>query len=590
MSKKKHFAQGFNAQEYIERMTDSVIGSGRSPSLGEIAGPADGKGLRLLPNPDIVLRKAGVSTAIYEEILTDPNVAGAIGRRKAGTLRQRWWLNPESASGPGLEESTAWWDRFVTRQVIDVMLNAASHGAQPMEVIWGEQDGLSLPRRLADRANEHFAYSESGNLLYRPRVGKTTVVRRFDDGEPEPGEVSRKFLLPRHGATAKNPYGRALLSLCFWPVSLKRGGVEFYSNLIERYGTPYLMIEDLDLSGTDEEQAAELTTLMAQWNAMVQGGIIALKGGAKGRIDSSGASAAAADLYLQFLQFHNQEASKGILGHAAGLDSTPGKLGGEDTAEEAIADHIEADTAMLQAELQTLLEWVYYFNWPDSLPPTVEAYHVGDINMPKAQLYALLSQQLGVEFTDEHIATTFSLPAGSFKRRIVDDGGLLGTIGGSAQVAELQKLFYGPQLPREAAINNLRTVFKMPQEDAQGLFVEIPPNAPTTPLLPAAAGALAAGPAFAAAAGDDHAPRPEQQLIDQLLANIDPTELHAKMKTVIGPITEFVQGKADYSEAIAGLGALYPEMDTTALEHELAKLILRSMTTGQESVNAGNLT
>lgn len=59
------------------------------------------------------------------------------------------------------------------------------------------------------------------------------------------------------------------------------------------------------------------------------------------------------------------------------------------------------------------------------------------------------------------------------------DNELRGSVGGSAQIAALQKDYYAKAIPRNAAINNVITIFGLSIAEAEGLFIPEPPDAPT---------------------------------------------------------------------------------------------------------------
>ncbi len=51
----------------------------------------------------------------------------------------------------------------------------------------------------------------------------------------------RKFIIFQNNATYENPYGDAVLSKCYAPVKLKKGGMELWVRYIEKYSIPYLI-------------------------------------------------------------------------------------------------------------------------------------------------------------------------------------------------------------------------------------------------------------------------------------------------------------------------------------------------------------
>lgn len=412
-------------QEYAEEHSNGLSANGLSEEvatdntfgLSTSGSSADS----ILPNPDSVLRKNGISIATYRELLTDPEVASLLFQRKSRTKRLSYQINTEESESGSLAEEilTPLLKRLKLRKIINGLLDAIAYGYSPAEVLWEERDGYWLPKSVTPKPQEWFAFSRERNLLYKGRV-RHQVVRRFNDTPPAEGEVSRKFLCTRHEESYINPYGFPLLSTCFWAVAFKRGGVEFWAYFVEKYGMPWVVAEAPELSGTEEEQAEQLQEYANRLDAMVQDAVIVIEEkGLKTEIVSGG-STASVDIYERWMNWLNKEMAKSILGHTGASENTPGQLGNNDTAGDNIDSLTEDDKAMVEEELETLLMWIWELNFPGQVAPWIELYRRDPskaLNKQTLDRDVILAEKFGVEFTDEYIATTYSLPQGSFTRK-----------------------------------------------------------------------------------------------------------------------------------------------------------------------------
>ncbi|ENE4637899.1 TPA: DUF935 family protein, partial [Escherichia coli] len=50
-----------------------------------------------------------------------------------------------------------------------------------------------------------------------------------------------KFVVPAQDASYDNPYGFPDLSMCFWPVAFKKGGMKFWLRFAEKFGSPWVI-------------------------------------------------------------------------------------------------------------------------------------------------------------------------------------------------------------------------------------------------------------------------------------------------------------------------------------------------------------
>lgn len=462
----------------------------------------------VLPNPDTVLQKAGKTVKDYRDLLTDSQVGGAVFSRKSRTTRLKWWLNTDTASGEGVAELQAELDLLPMRDLVEQFLDAFFYGIQPGEVIWTQRDALIGIDAVKTKPVEWFDYNKAMQLRFKDASGASKAV------------PDRKFLVAKHGATAENPYGFPIASRCFWPVSFKRGDVEFWATFTEKYGDPMTIIDEPDFKGTPEEIEKKRDDFAKLVYDMVQDAVIITGKGQRADVKQSGGTASV-EIYERFAGYMDDQISKGVLSHTGAIDSTAGRLGGEDAAENVLDALAEADKSMIEATFQQLVNWWYQFNFPTATAPRFELYREADINKATAERDAVLAEKIGVKFSPAYIMRTYSLRAGDF------------TI-----------------------------------------------SAPTPAGNPAPSPAPTGSPAFA----ESDTP-PDQRAIDQLADSLTPDQLQTQMEMMLKPVYALVSGAATYSEVLGSLASTFPKMNSADLQAVLTRCIFIAEATGRLSAD-----
>ncbi len=208
----------------------------RSPEVKELAG-LDRElyymlyALRVLPNPDPLLRKLGRTISAYREILTDGRIEGLFEARKAAVVTNEWQILPWS--GDKKDQEIA---EFV-RSVIDnldftedlkQMLNAVWYGYSVLELMWKEKEGKWIIWDIRARDPEGFGFDKNGNLLF------------FSKDNPNGEEVPKeKFLVVRYDREKDTDfYGRPLASRVYWFWFFKKAMIKFWAQYAENFGDP----------------------------------------------------------------------------------------------------------------------------------------------------------------------------------------------------------------------------------------------------------------------------------------------------------------------------------------------------------------
>lgn len=363
-----------------------------------------------LPNPDPVLRRTGKAIDILDEIKREPHVSSCSTSREAGVMKRLWKLYGENASSESVTLIEQVFKSLKMRQVLREMLEAWGYGYQVSEVIWQRQGNYLLPVKIVGKPQSWFFFGRENELRIR--------TKNYDlDGSLVD---NYKFLLTQYRASYSNPYGEAQYSMCFWPVTFKKGGLKFWAVFLEKFGMPHA-VGKLPRSATDRERGDLLDTLVK----MVRDACAVFPDDASIELLQYSGTAGSSDAYERFARYHDGQISSVLLGHSAAADSTPGRLGGEDTALEVRGDIVDNDCSMIEDSLNTLIQWIHELN------PTLgqnrcafKMYEESDVDSERAERDSKLMQTGSVKLTktyftkrydydDEDIEVVDPPPAGS---------------------------------------------------------------------------------------------------------------------------------------------------------------------------------
>lgn len=300
----------------------------------------------ILPNPDPVLRRTAHRIDILHEIRRDAHVSACAKSRKAGVGKRKWKIDQGSASARAAELAESILRSLPLRRIMREILNAWGYGYQTLEVVWKREGNLLLPEQVIGKPQEWFVFDGDNHL------------RRRVKGNPH-GEVvdQYKYLLATYEAEYNNPYGEAQYSLCFWPVTFKKGGLKFWAVFLEKFGMPHAVGKVPRAAKTKERR--ELLNALAK---MVRDAVAVFPDDASVELLEKKGGSGNSDLYERYARYHDGEISKVLLGHGSAADSTPGRLGNETQALDVRGDIIDDDATLVEETLNTLIKWIHELN------------------------------------------------------------------------------------------------------------------------------------------------------------------------------------------------------------------------------------
>lgn len=313
---------------------------------------------QLLPNPDPLLKELGKDIKIYRDLVRDSHVGACVRRRKAAVLSLEWGLDRGQARSRVARSVEDMLSALDMQQIIRQALDACQFGYQPMEIRWAGTGGGLWVADVQAKPAEWFCFNDDAQLRFKTKANPVY-------GEPLP---ERKFLLPRQDPSYQNPYGFADLSLCYWPVLFKKGGMRFWLTFAEKYGGAFA-IGKLPRTASEAERQAMLQAL----EDMLQDAVATVPDDGSVELVELAGKAASGDLYERLALWCRGEISIVQTGTNQTVEASANKASahaGMDVAE----DLRDADAGVVAAAVNQLIRWVVDRNYPGAAAPVFEMW------------------------------------------------------------------------------------------------------------------------------------------------------------------------------------------------------------------------
>lgn len=348
-----------------------------------------------LPNPDPVLKALGQDIKVYKELRADAHVGGCIRRRKASVKALEWGIDKEKSKTMVTKNIAAIFADLDISRIITEMLDAALFGYQPLEIIWGKVGSYVVPVDVVSKPPNWFVYDEDNQLRFRTR-------QNMVQGEALP---PAKFLVARQDPSYDNPYGFADLSMCFWPTTFKKGGLKFWVQFTEKYGTPWL-IGKHPRSASDAEKELLLDSL----EAMVQDAVAVIPDDSSIDIKEAAGKASSTDTFESLLHFCRSEVSIALLGQNQTTEATSNRASAQ-VGREVTHDIRDGDKAIVSETLNQLIRWTCERNFSDGAMPVFSMWEQEEVDKVLAERDQKLTQA-GAKFTPAYFKRAYGLQDG----------------------------------------------------------------------------------------------------------------------------------------------------------------------------------
>ena len=346
-----------------------------------------------LPDPDEVLKKAGVSRHRLSVLLFDDEIGQACETRLDALLTVPVHVFPAEGVPEKSVEVTALLEPHLST-LISGAWQARIFGYSVMEAVYEIKEGGAYGFKfVGEKPMEWFEPKSDGGLIFYPNDGSSGGMGILVDQE-------YKFLLTRCKATYRNPYGEALLSRLYWAWYFRSNGWKFWGKFLERFGQPLLVGKSTDPG------KMVMALLQAHSNAVI--GI--------GRDDSVEAVGVPAGNSGQTFEIFEQAAIRRIQKVILGQTLTSGTDGAGSRAlgqvhESVRIDKRDSDIAMVQPTVQRAIDAICKLNgWGKHL---VEFADGTGLEKERSERDKNL-YDVGIRFTPEYILASYDLDAEDF--------------------------------------------------------------------------------------------------------------------------------------------------------------------------------
>lgn len=353
--------------------------------------------LDVLPDPDPILEKMGATADVLRQIESDAHVFSCIQSRINGTLSKEWVIH--EASDRLRDRKIA---EFVKEnlngldmnRIIAGILSAPFYGFSASEIMWKKSGSSVVIDDIKEKPHEWFCFDSENRLRF--------ITRENLSGELLP---ERKFILVRHMGSYKNPYGKRILSKCFWPYTFKKSGYKFWVIFTEKYGMPW----PIGKYGRGAS-ASEQSELLNKLEAMVQDGVAAVSEDTEIEIKEF-ARRASAEIYDKLINACDADMSKAILGQTLTTEiGEKGAYAASKTHMEVREDLILSDMALTSAGMNRAIALLVAFNFSEAQAPRFGWAEEREIKERQAARDKNLFN-LGLKFPASYFYETYHIPA-----------------------------------------------------------------------------------------------------------------------------------------------------------------------------------
>jgi len=474
-----------------------------------------------LPNPDPVLKKMGKDITIYKELRADPVVRGCITSRKARTKRMLWDIDRGKSKSRQAKFIQDVFNNLPVRRMINQILNAPLFGNQVLETMW-DHGTWWTPNDVVGKPQQWFVYDEDNQLKFRTKDNY--------NGIPLP---DKKFLVASNDADYENPYGDAILSSCFWPVTFRKGGYRFWVTFTEKFGMPFIVGKQP--RGTGIEETNKFADSL---EAMVQDAIAVIPDDNSVEIPET-KNTGSADLYDKLIRACTGEINVALLGHSGGAESTPGKLGGEDAAGDTGENIGDDDQHIVEDTMNTLIDWIYEYNFSERTDRSrFVLYEKDDVDTALAE-------------RDEKLTTALDMSRLRLSKKYYQKGYALEDEDLEEKPESPAPLLPLPSGGEGGVRGGMPAQFSAPERGVIGRFMDRLMNF----------------------AHETTKPTMSQEAIDMFNKELSPAALQKQAEGVLKPVIDLINKGTSYEGIMKELVTAYPDMDSSALEEMLSRAI-----------------
>ena len=351
-----------------------------------------------IPDPDPILKKTGKNINVLHALLTDSHLESVWSIRCAATSRAQWFMAGE---GGGKKEQDAA-DSFTEQltaldvpRIIEEMMGAVAYGYAPLEILWKKDGDFWGIENIVGNPPDWFEFDRDNRL----------VLIRY-------GIVpDNRFLVVQHRPTYVNPYGDKTFSKCFWPVTLKKKGMTWWTVFVEKYGGAFLFGKYPD-NCSDESKKKLLDSL----DRMVIDVVAVFPESTDITIESLANKGSVSNVPLEYINAANAEISKAVLGQTltTEISGKTGSYAAAQTHNQVREDLAKADRSRISAAFDRLARIYTVYNFgAEVIPPRFTYIEDEELYVEHVKRDVDL-YRIGWRPTKAYIAREYALPEEDF--------------------------------------------------------------------------------------------------------------------------------------------------------------------------------
>lgn len=326
----------------------------------------------LKPLFDLPVHNSWLDDETIDKIMRDSTVIAAIGNRKASTLKKEILIECENSNFKEILE-----DAF-SFNVIDSILDIPYYGFGVYEINWEFENGFFIPT-LVERNYKNFIL-DNGKIKFN-NLG-------FSEDIP-----FHKVIAATYKAKPNKPYGQPLIQTLFWLVEFKNASLQFWMELLERFGTPWVIGKT---EGDKNALAEEIYNMLGG-----DGAVIDADDDIKIETAKDGGN------FKELVEYIDNQIREVILGGNLTANVQGGSLAAANVHNEVREDLAQADENIVNQIIRELI-WIFQeFN----KTTTVIKGKLKDKDDPNKELADRdkLIYDMGYKPTKEYIETTYNI-------------------------------------------------------------------------------------------------------------------------------------------------------------------------------------
>lgn len=360
--------------------------------------------LKFIPNPSKLIQQHGFR--LFSETLADSTVQSVVNTILDGVSSFEWDIISDNSSQDEIDLTYKTIQNLIDQDIIKKILYAIFYGGQYLNLVWKDDGKFFIIDKVYDLPHDSIKFNLDNQLYV------LTPDKPFDGVEVLPYQV----LPVVYNTNYLNPYGSGLFLNCYKYVFIKNNVLDFWTIFTEEYGSPGIKGSYTQAAAQSfkMDQSKFIDYYYSKLLEMRESKIITHPEGTTVDMFPSGTTQSA-EIYKGLIDICNKEITKLILGHDAGAESTPGKLGNEDMALSNKGERIESYKNFFESYFNKILKFQHDVNFSNSEPCQIKLFQKDDITHFKSKAeVANLLKNLGVTFTDQYFIDEFNLKEDQF--------------------------------------------------------------------------------------------------------------------------------------------------------------------------------